>query len=38
VDKDGSIIGEFKPTGYIPSFFPDMKMQGILLSEDIFKV
>ena len=38
VDADGRAIGNFQATGYIPSFFEDIKIKGIPLSEDIFKV
>ena len=36
IDKDGKVLGEFKPTGYIPSFMEQLKVQGILISNDIF--
>ena len=34
---DGKIIGEFQPTGYIPSFVEEIRLRGIPLSDDIFK-
>ena len=37
IDEDGNVLGKFVPTGYVPSFFEDMKVRGIPLSEDIFK-
>ena len=37
VEDNGKIIGDFKPTGYIPSFLDDIKVKGISLSEAIFK-
>ncbi|MBM3248823.1 MAG: pilus assembly protein TadA [Candidatus Omnitrophica bacterium] len=37
IDKDGKVIGEFKPTGYIPSFYDDIRVRGIDLPESIFK-
>jgi len=37
LDKDGKVLGEFQPTGYIPSFFEEMKTRGIVLPEGIFK-
>lgn len=35
--EDGTVVGKFVPTGYIPSFFEMMKVRGIQMSEDIFK-
>jgi Flp pilus assembly protein, ATPase CpaF len=37
VDKDGKVIGEFRGTGYIPSFLNELKTHGIPISEEIFK-
>lgn len=37
VDKNGTVLGEFKATGYIPTFFEELKVRGIELSADIFK-
>jgi pilus assembly protein CpaF len=37
VDNKGSVQGKFMSTGYIPSFFDDIIIQGISLSKDIFK-
>jgi len=37
LDEDGNVLGKFVPTGYIPSFFEDMKVRGIPLTADIFK-
>ncbi len=37
MDSQGKIKGDFKPTGYIPSFFEDMKIKGIAISKDLFK-
>lgn len=36
-DKNGGILGDFYATGYIPSFFEEIKLRGASLSEDIFK-
>jgi len=36
LDKDGTVQGEFRPTGYIPSFYDDLEARGIELSKDIF--
>jgi len=35
--NDGEVLGDFRATGYIPSFIEDMKVKGIGLSETIFK-
>ncbi len=32
----GKVIGEFRPTGKIPTFMEDMRVRGIKLSPDIF--
>ena len=37
VDNHGNVLGDFKSTGYLPSFLEDIKVKGIALSEDIFK-
>lgn len=37
IGDQGKIIGEFRPTGYIPSFFEEIKIKGIPISEDLFK-
>jgi Flp pilus assembly CpaF family ATPase len=37
LDKDHKVIGEFKATGYIPSFYEELAVRGIKLSKDIFK-
>ncbi|UCG35860.1 MAG: Flp pilus assembly complex ATPase component TadA [Candidatus Omnitrophota bacterium] len=37
IDEDGNVLGKYTPAGYIPSFFEDMKIRGIPLTEDIFK-
>ncbi|MDP2940606.1 MAG: ATPase, T2SS/T4P/T4SS family [Candidatus Omnitrophota bacterium] len=37
VDEKGKVLGEFKATGYIPSFFEDLKAHGISLSAEVFK-
>jgi pilus assembly protein CpaF len=36
IDKDGKVLGYFTPTGYIPTFFEEMKAKGISLSSDLF--
>lgn len=38
VEKGGKVLGEFKPTGYIPTFYDDIKIRGIDLPETIFKL
>ncbi|NQT90350.1 MAG: Flp pilus assembly complex ATPase component TadA [Candidatus Omnitrophica bacterium] len=35
--KDGKIIGDYAATGYVPSFFDEIKLCGLELSKDIFK-
>jgi pilus assembly protein CpaF len=37
VDKEGKVLGDFIPTGHIPTFFPELKTRGIDISEDVFK-
>ncbi len=37
VDGQGNVLGDFQPTGYIPSFIEEIKIKGIPLSEEIFK-
>jgi len=34
---DGEVLGHFAPTGYVPSFFHEIKVRGIDLSETVFK-
>ena len=38
VDSAGNVLGTFSPTGYIPTFLPDIRIRGIPISESIFKV
>ncbi len=38
IDDKGKIIGTFQATGYIPSFMEEIKIRGIALSEEVFKV
>ncbi|MFC1675262.1 CpaF family protein, partial [Candidatus Omnitrophota bacterium] len=37
MDKDGRIKGDFRATGYIPSFIEDLRLRGISLPKDLFK-
>lgn len=37
IDKNNKVLGEFKPTKTIPTFFEEIQNQGITLNEDIFK-
>lgn len=37
IDPQGNILGGFHSTGYVPSFYDDIKVRGIPLSEEIFK-
>ncbi|MDD5166736.1 MAG: ATPase, T2SS/T4P/T4SS family [Candidatus Omnitrophica bacterium] len=36
IDGQGNVLGDFQPTGYVPSFVEDIKMRGIILPEGIF--
>lgn len=36
IDAKGNVIGEFKATGYVPSFVEEMKVKGIILPQGIF--
>ncbi len=36
VSTEGKVIGDFKPTGYIPSFMEELKVRGISVADDIF--
>jgi pilus assembly protein CpaF len=36
-DSEGRVIGNFRATGYLPSFLDEIKVKGIPLSEDVFK-
>ncbi|MDD5654288.1 MAG: ATPase, T2SS/T4P/T4SS family [Candidatus Omnitrophica bacterium] len=38
IDNHGNILGDFQPTGYIPSFLDEIQMRGIPLSANIFKL
>jgi Flp pilus assembly CpaF family ATPase len=37
IDNHGNILGDFQPTGYVPSFIEDIRMRGIALPENTFK-
>lgn len=37
LDRDGRVMGEFVPTGYVPECFHDFIKRGLSLKEDIFK-
>ena len=37
VDENGRIVGEFKPTGAMPTFFDTLKSRGINLDPRIFQ-
>jgi pilus assembly protein CpaF len=37
VDENGRILGEFKPTGAMPTFFDTLKSRGINLDPRIFQ-
>jgi septum site-determining protein MinD len=36
VNPEGKVIGEFRPSGYIPSFMEELRIRGIPISSDIF--
>ena len=36
LDKDGRVMGEFSPTGYVPSFMEDLRLRGINIPDSIF--
>ncbi len=36
IDEHGKVIGEFMPTGVIPSFYNELKAKGIILPETMF--
>ena len=37
IDEKGNVLGYFTATGYVPSFFDEMKIKGIAITTDIFK-
>ena len=37
LDANGKILGEFKPTGAMPTFFDTLKSRGINLDPRIFQ-
>ena len=37
VDKEGKVIGQFKPTGVVPSFLDELKSHGIKVDHKIFR-
>ncbi|OGX40605.1 MAG: hypothetical protein A2984_02695 [Omnitrophica WOR_2 bacterium RIFCSPLOWO2_01_FULL_41_12] len=37
VDAQGNVLGDFKATGYIPSFVEDIRIKGITLADTLFK-
>ena len=38
VDEQGKVLGRFSATGYIPTFIEDIRVRGIRLPDDVFKV
>ena len=38
VDIQGKVLGDFQPTGYVPTFIKEIKIRGIPLEDSIFKV
>lgn len=37
IDQKGKVLGEFKATGYIPSFIDELKVKGIVIPETTFQ-
>ena len=37
IDPDGKALGNYEPTGYVPSFLKDINIRGINLPESIFQ-
>jgi septum site-determining protein MinD len=37
IGEGGKVIGNFQATGYVPTFYDEIRMKGIPLSEEIFK-
>jgi len=37
VDKDGNVLGEYRATGYVPSFYGELQTHGIALPIETFK-
>lgn len=37
LDKDGKVLGHFKATGKLPTFYEELKTRGIVLPEEMFK-
>jgi len=35
--KDGKIIGDYAATGYVPSFFDEIKLSGLEYTKEVFK-
>lgn len=38
IDTQGKVVGDFIPTGYIPSFIEEIRVRGIPLDQSVFKV
>jgi pilus assembly protein CpaF len=36
IDSQHKVLGQFRATGYIPTFMEDIKIRGIALAESIF--
>ena len=37
IDKSGKVQGEFKPTGFVPTFYEKLKVMGIDLPKEMFQ-
>jgi septum site-determining protein MinD len=38
IDKDGRVMGDFVPTGYVPECYDDFVKRGVALSKEIFSI
>ena len=37
IDSQGKVLGNFEPSGFIPTFIEEVRLRGIKLSDDVFK-
>jgi len=37
IDAQSKVLGEFRPTGYVPTFMEEIRIKGIPLNENIYK-
>jgi len=38
IDADGRILGEYKPTGYVPACYEEFKTRGLPIDKGMFKI